>query len=245
MLLNPFSNTRTVIKAIIFDCDGILVDTEELKFQAWKKKLETRGIILAPERYQSLIGHTGLSILNQIEEEHRVSLDPKIVDEKNELYWALQKNGVKSIAPMITVVNWARTKEDKKELLLGVATSASRNEVLFNLNYLQINDVFDLVLSGKEDLTKYQNPLGVNKPHPYIYLEMSLQLGLQSHECLVFEDSEAGVCAAKKAGCFVIAIPTKWTVQQNFSEADLIIYPSSSEKIIENIERLFKPLNKL
>lgn len=230
----------TPFKAIIFDCDGILVDTEELKYQAWERALKTRGLSLSRKFYLSLIGQTGLSILNHLEKEYRVTLDPIIVNEKNNLYWAMQKEGVKSIEPMISVLDWAIKKREKKELLLGVASSASKNEVLFNLNYLNILDSFDIVLSGKEDLAKYQNPHGVNKPYPYIYLEISFRLGLQPNECLVFEDSEAGVCSAKKAGCYVIAVPNRWTIQQEFSKADLLIYPSDSEKIIETVESLLK-----
>ncbi len=118
---------NSAIKAIIFDCDGVLVDTEELKFQAWEKVLQSRGIFLSPERYQSLIGQTGLSMLSQIEKDHGISLDPQIVDEKNELYWAIQKNGIRAIGPLVEVVEWANRQSGKQRLLLGVATSSSRS----------------------------------------------------------------------------------------------------------------------
>ena len=236
MVLFSFYHPEAAIKAIIFDCDGILVDTEELKFQAWKTVLQTRDIFLSFEDYQPLIGGTGLSILNQIAKEHNITLDPRIVDEKNELYWVLQKNELKSIAPMIEVIEWVKTKHEEKEILLGVATSASRNEVFFNLDYLKIRDLFDVILSGKDDLTKYKNPFGVNKPQPYIYLEMSHRLGIQPGECLVLEDSEPGVCAAKSAGCKVIAVPTNWTMDQNFENADLVLRSANAHQLIENIQ---------
>ena len=215
------------IKAIVFDCDGVLVDTEALKFQAWERVLRSRGITLSPERYQLLVGLTGLAILAQIGEE----LDPKIVDEKNELYWTFQKSGLKPIEPMISVVEWAKTMG----IRLGVASSACKSEVQTNLKYLKIMDYFDVVLSGKDDLKHYRDPLGVNKPQPYIYIEMSRQLGLEPKECLVFEDSEFGVRAAKQAGCRVIAVPTQWTMRQNFKEADLVLDLSDGKEIVEII----------
>lgn len=239
LLISPF-HMDAAIKAIVFDCDGILVDTEELKFQAWEKVLHSRGVVLSSERYQSLIGLTGLDILSQIEKDQGISLDPKIVDEKNQLYWTLQKNGVPAINAMIATVEWAKAKRDKRELRLGVATSASRGEVLFNLNYLKIEGIFDVILSGKEDLVKYKDPLGVNKPQPYIYLEISHQFGLHPSECLVLEDSESGVCAAKRAGCKVIVVPTKWTEQQNFQMADLVLHRPDSKTIVRIIEKFLQ-----
>lgn len=226
---------KSNIKAVIFDCDGVLVDTEGLKFQAWEKVLQLRGITLSPERYQLLIGHTGRAMLNLLEKKLRCSLDPKIIDEKNREYLMLQKCGLRSIAPMMEVVAWAETKRSKGELLLGVATSASKAEVLFNLDYLKITNVFDVIISGQDDLAHYSNPSGVNKPQPYIYLEVSSLLGLNPSECLVFEDSEPGVCAAKSAGCSVIALPSKWTIQQNFDNANRVLYNADAEEIIECI----------
>lgn len=238
ILVTPLLSLEASIKAIIFDCDGILVDTEELKYQAWVKVLEARDIILSIERYQSLIGQTGLSILKSISQEYQIVLDPKIVDEKNELYRELQKNGLKGIEPMLNVVEWVKTKHDKNEILLGVASSSSRNEIFYNLEFLKISNQFDVILSGKEDLKSYQNPLGVNKPQPYIYLEMSRLLGLNPNECLVIEDSEPGVISAKTAGCQVIAVPTLWTLHQNFEIADLILYDFNSEELIKHIQTI-------
>ena len=228
---------NAVIKAIIFDCDGVLVDSEELKFRAWQTVLQPRGIVLSFEDYQLLAGQTGLSILRQIGKKHELSLDPQIVNEKNEIYWALQKHEITAIDPMVRTVNWVKERYSSQGLLLGVASSASRDEILFNLDYLKIKDLFHVILSGKEDLAKYNDPLGVNKPQPYIYLEMSHQLNVQPNECLVFEDSESGVRAAKSAGCKVIAIPNKWTLSQNFEMADLLLLDSNFEEITANIKR--------
>ena len=236
VLAIPFCHVEGSIKAIVFDCDGVLVDTEGLKFQAWKEALQSKGVVLSPESYQPLVGKTSTAILRAIAKEFHFTFDPKIIDEKDRLYSALQRGEVKSLAPMIAVVLWAKKKRENKELLLGVATSASRKEVLVNLNHLKIRDIFDVVLSGKEDLSHYQNPLGVNKPQPYIYLEMSKRLGVKPNECLVFEDSRAGVCAAKKAGCLVIAVPNEWTAKHNFDDADLILDPGNSKEIIKRVQ---------
>ena len=66
------------------------------------------------------------------------------------------------------------------------------------------------------------------------------QLGIDPSECIVLEDSESGVRAAKSAGCKVIAVPTKWTASQNFEMADVVLSRPSSEEIIGNIEKLMQ-----
>lgn len=227
---------KNPIRAIIFDCDGVLADTEELKFQAWQKALQSIGITFTADKYQLLTGQTSKSILSQVCKDNKRAIDPKLIIEKDQLYWSLQREGVKSIGYMEGVLKWARTMQN--QLLLGVASSASKNEVMFNLNHLQIKDFFRVILSGKDDLSEYQNPGGVNKPQPYIYLEMSRRLGLKPEECIVLEDSAVGVEAAKKAGCLVIAVPNQWTMQQHFQTADFVITSPSAEQIIKCIEQL-------
>lgn len=224
------------LKAIIFDCDGVLVETEGLKFQAWQEVLQPHGIILSEANYQSAVGHTSLHILKHLSDHYQIPLDPSIAEEKNAIYTSLQKTNLQAIEPMQTVLQWARAQKEEKGLRLAVATSASTREVTFNLNFLKVRQMFDVILSGKDDLTMYTDPLGVNKPQPYIYTEACLRLGLDPAECLVFEDSEPGVCAAKRAGCKVIAIPRFWTAHQNFENADLILINPNSDEIIRAIE---------
>lgn len=225
------------IKAVIFDCDGILVDSEGVKYEAWKRVLLSRGIDLPQERYQVLAGLSGLSILAHLEEENQMDLDPKIIDEKNDVYKNLQKEKIIPIEPMISAFQWVKEKSKNNGLKLGVASSASTREIIHNLTYLGICKDFDIILSGKEDLIHYEDPTGVNKPKPYIYMEVALRLGVKSWECLVIEDSEAGTCSAKDAGCKVIAIPNSWTIKQNLEKADLILYAPDKEMIIKGIEK--------
>lgn len=235
-----FQIAEASIKAVIFDCDGILVDSEGIKYEAWKRVLQSRGIDLTHEKYQVLAGLSGLSILSHLEKELRIHLDPKIINEKDDLYKEMQREGIKPIGPMLSAFQWVKEKHNAKELMLGVASSASKSEIIYNLTCLKICDDFDIILSGKEDLKHYNDPKGVNKPKPYIYMEAALRLGVKTSECLVIEDSEAGVSSAKNAGCKVIAVPNDWTIRQNFEKADLILYVPNKELIIRGIEKFLK-----
>lgn len=229
------------MKAVVFDCDGVLVDSEGIKFRAWQEVMGKRGVALAPAFYsQYLSGHTGKYILQKICQEFSLDFDPKIIEEKNHLYWSLQKQEVKPIPSMFSFFKWVA---QERRWRLGVASSADRQEILFNLQYLGIADALDEIVSGKEDLAAYQDAQGVNKPKPYIYLEICKRLAIDPKECLVFEDSEAGVRAAKEAGCLVIAVPTEWTATQDFSKADRLFLQLDLEGLKHAIESIQEERN--
>lgn len=224
------------VKAIVFDCDGVLVDSEGIKFQAWQEVLAKKGVVLSPVFYSRFLsGHTGKFILERICTEFSLEFDPKIIEEKNRLYWSLQKQEIKEIAPMVSFLKWAAAQNRWR---LGVASSADKEEILFNLQSLAISEELDEIISGKQDLKAYSDVEGVNKPKPYIYLEICKRLEIKPKECLVFEDSEAGVRAAKDAGCVVIAVPTQWTKEQDFSKADRLFLSFDLEDLKGTIQSI-------
>lgn len=105
-----------------------------------------------------------------------------------------------------------------------LASSAPRSEILFNLRQIGLEQAFDLIISGSDDLYAYIDSQGTNKPKPYIYLEASKQLDIFPHRCLVFEDTQAGIEAATGAGMIAVAIPTWITEGQDFSKAKQVIH---------------------
>ncbi len=125
---------------------------------------------------------------------------------------------------MVKFVRLLFREKEKLKLRLGVASSARKEGILTNLRRLALEALFDLVVSGQDDLKAYTDPEGVNKPKPYIYLHAAATLGLSPSQCIAIEDSYAGVTAAKKAGYFTIAAPNHFTRTQDLSHADLIIH---------------------
>jgi beta-phosphoglucomutase-like phosphatase (HAD superfamily) len=115
--------------------------------------------------------------------------------------------------------------EEKKNLgiKLGLASSASREEILQNLEQIGLEDAFDLIISGSDDLDSYVDHEGKNKPKPYIYMEAAKRLKVSPFKCLVFEDTTAGIEAATGAGMIAIAVPNQFTVGQDFSKATKVI----------------------
>ena len=101
-----------------------------------------------------------------------------------------------------------------------MASSDGRTEILQNLTPIGVDpNNFDAILSGHDDLKDIVDPEGTSKPKPYIYQRTSKKLNVEPQECVVFEDSSAGVNAASSAGMSVMAIPNSYTKNQDFSGA--------------------------
>ncbi len=217
------------LKAVIFDCDGVLVDTEYLKFLAWQDALSSHGVEFTIEEYMPLVGHSAQNILKMIGELKHLNLSDEIIELRNLKYKELQKEGVPPIKPMIDFARSISENREESGLKLGLASSAPREEILMNLKQIDLEDAFDLVISGADDLDDYIDESGKNKPKPYIYMESAKRLNVLPEECLVFEDTNAGVEAAADAGMVVIAVPNRFTLYQDFSKASHVV--SSSEEL--------------
>ena len=224
-------------QAIIFDCDGVLVDTEYLKFLAWQEALAIHGVPFSIEEYIPLVGHSSKNILQMIREAKKLDLDNEVIALKNTKYKMLQSLGV---PPIDSVINFVLHLFDNKQnlgLQLALASSATKEEILINLQQIGLENVFDLIISGSDDLEAYVDAEGTNKPKPYIYIEASKQLGIPPEFCLVFEDTQAWVDAASSAGMITIAIPNQFTLTHDFSNAHHVI---TSYKEISSFDILTK-----
>lgn len=216
----PFSHE---MKAVIFDCDGVLVDTEYLKFLGWQKALASLNIELTIEEYKAVAGHSSKKIIELLQDMKNLAIPEDAICLRREEYRKLQEQGVTPIKEMVEFVHYLSQNKDDWGIKLGLASSASTNEILFNLKQIGLDRVFDLIISGTDDLNDYKDSEGKNKPKPYIYLEASKRLNVPPESCLVFEDTEAGVEAAIKAGMVTIAVPNRMTKEQNFCKANKII----------------------
>lgn len=144
----------------------------------------------------------------------------QLTQDKRSHYHELHAKGLPPIAP---TVNLVQQFAQEKSVKLAVASASKKEEIMGNLRHLQIDHCFDLVLSGQCDLHEYHDPEGTNKPKPYIYLHAAKLLGVHPSECLVIEDSNAGVTAGVDAGCFVIAVPNSFTKHHDLSRASMCI----------------------
>lgn len=200
-----------MIKALIFDLDGVIVDTAHYHFLAWRRLAAELGFDLTPEANEQLKGVSRVESLELILQMGNITLG---ADEKHAL--AEKKNG--------WFVEYLREMK-KEEIFPGVSTllqaaqesglkialaSSSKNAPLV-IELLGIGSFFDIMIDG----TMITN----GKPDPEIFLLAASKIGIEPGDCVVVEDAEAGVIAAVNAGMKCIGIGKP----EQLSKADVVL----------------------
>lgn len=211
---------RQKIKAIVFDCDGTLIDSEEAHYLAWKKVTERLRCELC---LSECIGGPDTMIAKIVIQRLGHGSPDALLAEKRDNFQEFFKIGFPPIHGTLKFVQQLINEKKKLGLKLAVASAAEKFEIVKHLKNLKIDHGFDSVLSGHDDLGDYQDPEGVNKPKPYIYLQTAKLLGVLPSECIVIEDSIVGVTASKTAGCITVAVPNVVSNKQDFSNAALTL----------------------
>ncbi len=185
------------MEAVIFDMDGLLIDTELKAKAAWQRAAKELGIELSDQDYLTLVGRTVTDSIQILEEKFNCDLKEKrFLYRVDELYYSsLIKEGI--------VV-----KEGAKELLQqlsnsgipkAVATSTEKEIAIRKLRLAGLSSFFEVIVSG-EDVQR-------SKPFPDVFFAAARSLGVLPERCIVLEDSFAGVMAADAAGMMPIMIP--------------------------------------
>ena len=207
------------VKAVIFDCDGVLVDSEYFHYLSWQLAMQKYGHDLTLDEYCFYVGESGVEVARLIAAKMGIDCADELLMDKRVHYRRLQAQGIPSIQSTVDFVRLLAKEKSRLGFSLGVASAAKKEEVLLHLRHHGIEECFDIVLSGQDDLKQYHDPEGVNKPKPYIYLHTAKMLGVSPEQCIVIEDSYSGVCAGVGAGCITIAVPTEFTLKQDLSHA--------------------------
>ncbi|WP_224367500.1 HAD family hydrolase [Hyalangium versicolor] len=184
------------INAVVFDMDGLLVDTETVYAAALERAGREFGVVVDREVYCSMIGHTQV-VSTQI------LLDRYGSDFPTDAYWARAWSEIEDMlqvqlqlkAGVVELLDYL----DELSLPRAIATSASPIQVDGYLGRLGIRKRFHAVVTGPEVANK--------KPHPEPYLTAAARLGADPLHCLALEDSHAGVSAAHGAGMMTVMVP--------------------------------------
>ncbi len=192
-----------MIKAVLFDMDGVLVDSEELTYRAAAEMFAMRGITVCPEDFTPHIGAGDIAYLGSAAEAHGLKYDHEMSVVTYAIYEKLTETH--NIAYENTYKTVAALKE--MNVMRAVCTSADKVKMEINLKAIGLSSMFDALINGRD--------IKHNKPAPDIYLKGAEMLGVAPADCLVIEDAKNGILAAKAAGMHQCAVTT------TFSEKEL------------------------
>ena len=213
------------VKGVIFDVDGLLVDTEKLHVKAWEKIFRKRGIYLSKPDYESGVGISDYEFLQHLKEKGKIPPGFRIdelLNEKESIMLELADGKVKLFPGVLSLLNTLSPR-----FILSAASNSEKNFVIKVLKNSGIFDYFKVVLT--------RNDIKRPKPFPDIYLVCLSKMGLSPEECVIIEDSPAGIKAARKAGIRCIAV-SHTLPPADLKEADLILENICVEKIMEFIK---------
>jgi HAD superfamily hydrolase (TIGR01509 family) len=218
---------RNVIRAIVFDFDGLILDTELPVYRSWLEVYEAHGEELPFERWVQIVGSTATGFHPQFHLEERLGrpLAKEVLDRRigrrTEMVLA---NAV--LPGVVEHLDAAR----RLGLRLGVASSSTGEWVRGHLLRLGILDRFDCVRC-RDDVAR-------PKPAPDLYLAVLDCLGVAPAEAIAIEDSPHGVTAAKRAGMLCVAVPNSITESLDLTHADLRLLSLAEVTLGELLARL-------
>jgi beta-phosphoglucomutase family hydrolase len=200
------------IAAVVFDMDGVLLDSEPLHDLATVEVLAERGVAWTPQRNGAFIGLTTFESFTAICARLSLPHDPRELEAR---YTACVLQILRArAAPLPGVPDVLRALRERG-LRLALASSSCPEVIDVTLDALGVRHLFDVVVSGTEV------PHG--KPAPDVFLEAAKRLGVPPAACIVIEDSERGVQGAHAAGMRSIAIPCGPTRTHDFTAATLVL----------------------
>jgi HAD superfamily hydrolase (TIGR01509 family) len=199
-----------VIRAVVFDFDGLILETETPSYQSWAEIYRDHGHELPMDKWHGYIGSdTGFDPAGHLAALVGEGFDREATQARRD------SRKTELIAALDVMVGVREYVADAKRmgLRLGVASSSSRAWVLGHLERLRLNADWDAVRT-RDDVKR-------TKPAPDLYLAVVEALGVQPREAVAFEDSTNGVTAAKEAGLLCVAVPNALTAAMDLSRADL------------------------
>jgi HAD superfamily hydrolase (TIGR01509 family) len=218
------------IQAIIFDFDGLILDTEVPAFQSWQELYSANGCTLPFSAWSQLIGtmDSPFDPFDLLEEQMGCTLDRAAVDRQRQS----REDALIAMQSPLPGVEDLLASARKRGLKLAVASSSSRDWVSGHLSRLGLLGYFEC-LRTKDDVA-------VTKPDPALYLSALDCLGVEPENAMAIEDSPNGVLAAKRAGLFCVAVPNSLTRRMRLDHADLVLESLDSftlDELLEHISR--------
>ena len=198
-----------MFQALIFDLDGLLIDSETIYRKISYKMAADLGKQLHDGIWVKQMGRSPLESLGIFRKELGITTHTarELVDLRNVLLTASYRKELQIMAGAMEIIHAFHGK-----MRMAIATGSPRKLMELAIEKLGLTGYFEYMLPSDEIVS--------GKPDPEIYLRTVHALGLQPDECIVLEDSSNGALSGHLAGCYVIAVPSDYTRNQDFSFAD-------------------------
>ena len=184
-------------RAYLFDCDGTIADSMPLHYRAWKKALAERDCEFDEQLFYAWGGMPVSEIISTLNERQGLAMPVEAVSRRKEdLYFAL----LPELKPVPEVLEHIEIAYGR--IPLAVVSGSTRESVTKSLVTLKVLDRFDAMVCAGE--------YAKSKPDPEAFLAAAAKLGVAREHCLVFEDTEMGIQAAKAAGMAWVKVPPPW-----------------------------------
>jgi beta-phosphoglucomutase-like phosphatase (HAD superfamily) len=175
------------VSALIFDCDGTLADTMPTHYRAWLDILRPHGVPFPEDRFYSLGGMPTGKILQILFSEVGKVPDVDALTRQKEAAFIAQSSGIRPVEKVVAIARGARGKTP-----MAVASGGHRHMVELTLRQIGVLDWFPVIVAA-EDTARH-------KPEPDVFLEAARRLGISPASCTVYEDTDLGIEAARRAG---------------------------------------------
>jgi HAD superfamily hydrolase (TIGR01509 family) len=216
-----------LIRALVFDFDGLILDTEGPIYQSWLEVYEAHDVVLPFELWVKTVGSSNQAFQPQHHLEERLGrpLTQQVIDRRVE-----RRVELVLAQPLLPGVAGLVDEAGAAGLKVGVASSSSRDWVSGHLERLGLLDRFDCIRC-RDDVQRV-------KPEPDLYLAVVDCLGVPASEAVAIEDSPNGIAAAKRAGLRCVVIPNPITAGLDLGAADLRLGSLADVTLTQLLDRL-------
>jgi beta-phosphoglucomutase len=203
-----------MLKAVLFDMDGVIVDTEPLHHKAYKMMFNDVGIDVSDSMYRSFTGQSTRGICEFLCKHFDLTLEPITLEKGKRAHFTKLFFEDPDLQLLDGVEDLIKNYHSNG-LTLVVASSASMFTINNVMKRFNLDSYFKDKLSGAD--------LKASKPHPEIFINAAKAAGVSNSECFVIEDSTNGIIAAKEADIFCVAYKSAHSKDQDYTRADMTI----------------------
>lgn len=207
------------MKGVIFDMDGVVVDNHQFHFKAWMDFAHKHKFELNEKIYRDKFnGKTNADLFKMIFGNPTAEEMKSYADEKEGMYKKLYAPVMKAHTGLLDFLELLK----KHRIKIALGTSAPTDNVDFVLDTLKLRQYFDVIVDGPQ--------VKNGKPDPEVYQLCAGRLGLRPQDCVVFEDSLAGLESGNRAGCSIIGVATSHEAYELEEKSDRIIHDFTEAK---------------